>query len=84
MNADQFPVRRPLAVAWSQVIAEQRAALGLTQAHVAGECGVEQATVSKWEAGKVIPSAEAQAKLVKVLGIPPDRWYRIQQQGVPA
>lgn len=80
----KFPPRKPLARAWGSAIAEQRAALKMTQVGLASEVGVEQATISKWERGHGIPSPEMQAKLVQVLGIPQDRWYRIQRDGVGA
>lgn len=70
----------PLAVAWKHVIREQRKALGMTQTDLAEKCGVEQATVSKWEHAVIAPSAAAQARLVVALGIPQDRWYRIQRE----
>lgn len=80
MDTTSLPERSALALAWMRVIREQRKSLGMTQSQLAEACSVEQATVSKWEHAIIAPSAAAQARLVKALGIPQDRWYRIQQE----
>lgn len=40
-----------------------------TQAEAAFEVGVSQVAVSKWESGKVKPSASARAKLAAAYGV---------------
>lgn len=80
-SSSDYRPRKPLAVAWGEAIREQRKALGMTQAALAADVGVEQPTISKWERGQGIPSPQMQARLVKALGIDQVRWYQIQQRG---
>lgn len=40
-----------------------------TQAEAALEVGVSQVTVSKWESGKIKPSASARSKLAAAYGV---------------
>lgn len=48
-------------------IAAARKAKGMTQAQLAEQMGVDQALVSRWEAGKVQPNHENMAKLRSIL-----------------
>lgn len=57
---------RPLADARLD-IAAARKGKGLTQAQLAELMGVDQAHISRWESGKVAPSAENLEKLSKLL-----------------
>jgi len=48
------------------VLKPLRIAAGFTQAQLASELGVEQATISRWESGETMPSV---AKLIKLTTI---------------
>lgn len=56
-------------------ICELRRRKGLTQAEVARELGVNQATVCLWERGKTFPRAAAAVKLAGLLGCSLDTLY---------
>lgn len=46
-----------------------RTTAGLSQEELAKLVGVTQATVSRWEAGKMVPNADKLRSLVKALGV---------------
>lgn len=71
----------PLAVEFGAMIQEAREGLGYTQAKVAGELGVQQGTVSKWESGDRMPSSLNQMRLVRLLGLSPERYWRLLHNG---
>lgn len=61
----------------------------MTQEQLAERLGVSRQAVGKWEAGKARPTAEKQAGLSEVLGIPPEAWAaaaaeRAAEQEAPA
>ena len=72
--------RDPLAQAWGDAIKNKRDGK-FTQVELAARVGVEQATVSKWENGLLIPSPRLQSRIVDALGITADDWFAIQQAG---
>lgn len=77
--------RDPAAVAWAKLIVRHRRGLKLSQADLAARVGTVQQVVSAWERGKYAPSPTHQAKLVRVLGIPPhDLHDTILAGAVPA
>ena len=47
----------------------------MTQAQLAAHLGVRQATVSRWEAGKIEPKLEHKAELCDVLGVSMDALF---------
>lgn len=52
---------------WGQRIKAGREALSLTQVQLAERLGVEQTTVSRWEAGLTAPYRDRQVQLATVL-----------------
>lgn len=52
---------------FSQRLYRLRRAMGVKQLAVAQELGVDQATISRWEAGQQAPSVEAQQRVLSML-----------------
>lgn len=57
-----------------ELIRKGREAAGMTQEQLSERLGVSRQAVGKWESGKARPTAEKQARLSEVLGIPPEAW----------
>lgn len=55
---------------------KNREKLKLTQEHLAQYCGVDRATVSKWETGEYMPRADKLPKLAKLLNCTVDDLLR--------
>ena len=60
--------KRPLPTAKVDIAAARRAQK-MTQGQLAEAIGVDQALISRWESGKVVPNKESMAKLRNVLSI---------------
>ncbi len=60
--------KHPLATAKVDIAAARRAKK-MTQGQLAEAIGVDQALISRWESGKVVPNKESMTKLRKVLSI---------------
>ena len=56
---------------FGNLIRSKRKALRLRQWDVAAVCGVDQARVSLWENGYLVPSSPQLASLTELLGINP-------------
>jgi transcriptional regulator with XRE-family HTH domain len=52
---------------WADLIKQFRASRGLNQVNLAELCGVQQATVSRWEAGKHIPDRATRNRFRAIL-----------------
>ena len=57
-----------------ELIKKGREAAAMTQEQLAEHLEVSRQAVGKWESGKTKPTAEKQARLSEVLGIPPEAW----------
>jgi transcriptional regulator with XRE-family HTH domain len=53
----------------SEELRTRRAALGLSQAQLAGRLGISQQTVSRWESGSAIPGPRRIAELAAAVGL---------------
>lgn len=53
----------------SSLIREARLRAGLTQQELAGRLGTSQSVVSRWESGRVLPSAETLASIIGACGL---------------
>lgn len=73
----------PAATAWGAEIRRRREALDLSRSDLAERVGVTRTMVGFWESGKNAPSAEAQARLVRVLDLDVAAIYRAIDE-VPA
>lgn len=61
-------------------IAERRRALGLSQADVAKEIGVDQTAVHSWEVGKTMPAAKRLPALAKLLNCSIDELLQSEEK----
>lgn len=59
---------------YEELIRRSREAAAMTQEQLAERLEVSRQAVGKWESGKAKPTAEKQARLSEVLGIPPEAW----------
>jgi putative transcriptional regulator len=59
-------------------IKEKRGELGLTQAELAGRCGVTRKTVNTVENGVFTPSALLAIKLAKALSVPVEELFWLE------
>ena len=57
---------------WGQRIREARRAAGHTQASFALAVGVDQAVVSRWERGLLIPRDDRRPLIAQLLGVAPE------------
>jgi len=69
-------VRQPrskitLADTWGRRVADRRTTLGLSQAQLADLCDVTQQTISKIEAGRMIPHDNLKLSLASRMGLEP-------------
>jgi len=55
---------------FGQRLKELRVKMGITTTQLAKALGVNSATVSKWENGKIIPSAISIYEITKFFGVP--------------
>lgn len=60
-----------LAERWGTAVADRRAELGFNQTQLADLCDVKQQTISKIEAGKMIPHDRLKADLANALMMEP-------------
>jgi len=60
-----------LAERWGKAVADRRTELGFTQTQLAGLCDVTQQTISKIEAGDMIPHDRLKAVIADRLMIEP-------------
>lgn len=58
------------AKVWGKRMRERRELLNMSQTDLAGEVGVDQSTVSKWERGEVAPSHHHIPRIAKALHYP--------------
>ena len=54
---------------YGRAVKAARSAKGLTQAQLAGKCGVNQPAISNIEHGRSDPSEKLKARLAKLLGV---------------
>ena len=54
----------------------------VTQAWLAGQCGVSAPTVSQWESGVTEPTIDSVARIAKALGVSPG-WIAFGEDGPP-
>lgn len=56
-------------------IQKRRMALGMTQAELAGQLGVNPSSVAKWETEKAYPRSDMLPKIAQLLGCTIDELY---------
>lgn len=56
---------------WGSTMRRQREYLGLTRAEVAERLDTTEATLSRWEAGIVMPNDERKIEIADLYGVPP-------------
>lgn len=71
MAVRQPTVVQTLGGRWGKAVAERRAVLGFSQTQLAGLCDVKQQTISKIEAGDMIPHDRLKAVIANALMIEP-------------
>ena len=64
------------------LIAELRAARGLTQDELAARMGVARNTISRWETGRMVPSLAMLGPLCRTLRVRPEVFVELPTTGV--
>lgn len=73
---------RELARRWGRRIQARRDEMCLSQAALARQIGVHQATISAWELGRQLPRHNQMVRIAAALGVAPTDLFAYEEEGV--